>query len=48
MGSGHSRMLESGFPTLRKKDKKAVKEAEGLHVGPLSSRDGLDYAGVVG
>jgi hypothetical protein len=40
-GSGHSRMLGLGFPTLREGEgRKAIKEAEGLHLGLLSSRDG--------
>ena len=38
-GFGHARMLGSGFPTLRKKEE-PIKEAEGLHLGLLSGRDG--------
>jgi hypothetical protein len=34
-------MLGLGFPTLREGEgRKAIKEAEGLHLGLLSSRDG--------
>jgi hypothetical protein len=34
-------MLGLGFPTLRKEEgRKAIKEAEGLYLGLLSSRDG--------
>ena len=41
MGFGHSRILGLGFPTLREGGRrKAIKEAEGLHLGLLSSRDG--------
>ena len=41
MGFGHSRILGLGFPTLRRGEEgKAIKEAEGLHLGLLSSRDG--------
>ena len=36
---GHSTMLGLGFPTLRRR-RKAIEEAEGLHLGLLSSRDG--------
>jgi hypothetical protein len=39
-GFGHSRVLGLGFPTLREKGREAIKEAEGLHLGLLSSRDG--------
>jgi hypothetical protein len=42
MGFGHSMTLGLGFPTLR--ERKAIEEAEGLHLGLLSSRDAYyDY-----
>ena len=41
MGFGHSMTLGLGFPTLR--ERKAIEEAEGLHLGLLSSRDAVYY-----
>jgi hypothetical protein len=46
MGFDHSMTLGLGFPTLR--ERKAIEEAEGLHLGLLSSRDAVYYWVVLG
>jgi hypothetical protein len=44
MGFGHSMTLGLGFPTLRGKESHIdIKEAEGLHLGLLSSGDAGYY-----
>jgi hypothetical protein len=41
MGFEYISTLGLGLPTLRKRE--AIEEAEGLHLGLLSSRDGMGF-----
>ena len=41
LGFGYSLTLGLGLPTLRGKEREAIEEAEGLHLGLLSSKDGM-------